>query len=128
MTRSLLLVFALSYSYANGQLPIPVAGRALPAWQEGYMDLHHINTGRGNAAFYILPDGTTMIVDAGELDPTAARTTSPRNAVIRPNDSKRPYEWITDYIRQFAPPKTAVIDYALITHFHDDHFGSWYPD
>ena len=21
----------------------------------------------------------------------------------------------------------AIIDYAVISHFHDDHFGSWYP-
>ncbi len=31
------------------------------------LDLHHINTGSGNAAFYIFPDGTTFLVDAGEI-------------------------------------------------------------
>lgn len=102
-------------------------GKPLPAWKEGYLDLHHINTGRGNAAFYILPDGTTVLFDAGELDPTNPRTTSKRNAVIRPNDTKHPYEWIADYIKKVSPLKEkAVIDYAVISHFHDDHFGSWY--
>ncbi len=113
-------------STARAQLAVP--GQPLPAWQPGYLDLHHINTGRGNAAYFILPDGTTLLVDAGELDPTAARTNSPRNTAIRPNNSQPPYEWIADYIHQFAPQKEkTVIDYALITHFHDDHFGGWYP-
>jgi len=102
-------------------------GKPLPAWKEGYLDLHHINTGRGNAAFYILPDGTTILFDAGELDPTNPRTTSKRNAIIRPNDTKHPYEWIAGYIKKVSPLKEkAVIDYAVISHFHDDHFGSWY--
>ncbi|MEP6949669.1 MAG: hypothetical protein ABI863_10365 [Ginsengibacter sp.] len=103
-------------------------GKPLPAWQEGFMDLHHINTGRGNAAFYIFPDGTNMLFDAGELDPTNPRTLSRRNTPIRPNDSKRPFEWIVQYIKQVSPLKEkTVIDYAVISHFHDDHFGSWYP-
>ena len=42
----------------------------LSPWTEGMLDLHHINTGRGDAAFHIFPDGTTMLLDAGELDPT----------------------------------------------------------
>jgi len=109
------------------QAQIAEIGKPLPAWQEGYLDLHHINTGRGNAAFYILPDGTTLLFDAGELDPTNPRTLSKRNTVIRPNGSKHPFEWIVHYIRQVSPLKEkAVIDYAVISHFHDDHFGSWY--
>lgn len=107
---------------------VAVVGKPLPAWQDGYLDLHHINTGRGNAAFYILPDGTTILFDAGELDPTSPRTTSKRNTPIRPNDGKRPFEWIAAYIRQMAPLKEKTeIDYGVISHFHDDHFGSWYP-
>lgn len=119
-----LLFFGLT---AQSQTAIP--GQALPAWQPGYLDLHHINTGRGNAAFFILPDGTNLLVDAGELDPTAPRTTSARNTPIRPNNSKQPFEWIADYIQQFAPQKDkTVIDYGIITHFHDDHFGGWYEN
>ena len=122
-----LIFFAvLFFSSARAQVATP--GQSLPPWQPGYLDIHHINTGRGNAAFFILPDGTSLLVDAGELDPTAARTTSARNTPIRPDSSKKPFEWIADYIHQFAPQKEkAVIDYALVTHFHDDHFGGWYP-
>src|SRR5690348_18368861 len=78
-------------------------GEPLPEWKAGWLDLHHINTGRGNAAYYIFPDGTTMLLDAGEMDPTNPRTTSKRNTPIRPDDSKRPSEWIVDYIKQVAP-------------------------
>ena len=100
-------------------------GQTLPPWQPGYLDLHHINTGHGDAAFYIFPDGTTMLLDAGEMDPNSARVNSPRNAKLHPNNNKRAYEWIADYIKLFHPtPSNPVLDYAVITHFHDDHFGS----
>ncbi len=121
----LALYFLLLFSTANAQVATP--GQALPEWRDGYLDIHHINTGRGNAAFCVFPDGTNFLIDAGELDPTQPRTTSPRNTVIRPNDSRQPFEWIADYIKQFSPQKNNTqIDYALITHFHDDHFGGWY--
>ncbi|MBC7947266.1 MAG: hypothetical protein H7Y42_05255 [Chitinophagaceae bacterium] len=104
-------------------------GQPLPLWQKGYLDIHHINTGRGSAAFFIFPDGTTMLLDAGELSPLDSRTFTNRNSQIRPDDSKKPYEWIVHYIRQVLPSsKSRGIDYAVITHFHDDHFGAWYPD
>ena len=102
------------------------AGKPLPPWKEGYLDIHHINTGHGDAAFYIFPDGTTMLLDAGEMDPTAERTNSPRNAPPHPNGSKRAHEWIVDYIKRVRPLPTPAIDYAVITHFHDDHYGSFY--
>ena len=42
-------------------------GKALPAWEEGVLDIHAINTARGECTYIILPDGTTMVVDAGDL-------------------------------------------------------------
>ena len=103
-------------------------GKSLPKWKEGVLDLHHINTGRGDAAFYVLPDGTTVMADAGDISEAFPRTLSPRNASIHPNNNKFPYEWLVDYIRQFAPKgKKTNIDYAFITHFHEDHFGEWNP-
>ena len=129
------VLMALMFPYAGVQAQsddttrqVAIVGQPLPAWQAGYLDLHHINTGRGNAAYYILPDATTILFDAGEMDPTNPRTTSKRNTPLRPNDSRQPYEWIARYIQQVAPPANkAGIDYAVISHFHDDHFGCWYP-
>lgn len=105
---------------------VAVVGKALPAWREGYLDLHHINTGRGNAAYFIFPDSTTMLFDAGEEDPTEPRTMSARNSTIHPNASMRPYEWIYQYIKNVTPFANLHLDYAAISHFHEDHLGGWY--
>jgi len=103
---------------SNGQ------DQKLPEWQPGFLDIHHINTGRGDAAFMVFPDGTTMLVDAGDMSETHPRTTSRRNAKLVPNKSKTAPQWIVDYIHQFLPEKQERrLDYALITHYHDDHFG-----
>ncbi|GAB3320895.1 hypothetical protein GCM10027299_14620 [Larkinella ripae] len=101
------------------------AGQPLPVWQEGYLDIHQINTGRGNAALLILPDGTTALIDAGQLDPNDPRTQSPRNTPAKPNGNRQAGEWIARYARKvlsFRPDP--AIDYAIMTHFHDDHMGA----
>jgi beta-lactamase superfamily II metal-dependent hydrolase len=96
----------------------------LPPWEEGVLDIHHINTGRGDAVFTILPDGTTLLIDAGDMSETHPRTLSARNAKRLPNNTKSPPGWIVDYIQQFFPKGyKKKLDYALITHYHDDHFG-----
>ncbi|WP_254774791.1 ComEC/Rec2 family competence protein [Flagellimonas zhangzhouensis] len=114
----LLVITILMTSISIGQT------KNLPAWQPGFLDIHHINTGRGDAAFMVFPDGTTMLVDAGDMSETHPRTTSSRNAKLVPNRSKTAPEWIVDYIDQFLSKKQDQrLDYALITHYHDDHFG-----
>ena len=87
------------------------------AWQEGFLDIHHISTGRGESTFIIAPDGTTLLIDAGDLaDGRPENTILPR----LPNDSKLPGEWISEYIKRFAKPH---LDYVMLTHFHSDHIG-----
>lgn len=114
----LLVILSTSPGYAQE------VGKPLPAWKEGMVDMHHINTGRGDAAFYIFPDGTTMLLDAGEMPVN----NSPRRTKTHPDDSKLAHEWIVLYIKKFIPAISGgKIDYALITHFHDDHFGGYYP-
>lgn len=94
----------------------------LPEWQAGYLDIHQISTGRGNAAYLIFPDGTTMLLDAGDLG-VHSGTQEIMKAV--PNDSKRPAEWIAQYIKHFSLPlkNNGALDYALLTHFDTDHIG-----
>ena len=94
-------------------------------WSPGYLDIHHINTGRGDAAFFIFPDGTTMLFDAGARDTTMVGRWAPLKIVPpRPDDSRTPGAWIAHYIRQVTPPESsAQIDYAVISHFHSDHYG-----
>jgi len=92
---------------------------SLPPWQPGFLDIHHINTGRGNSALAILPDGTSLLVDAG-----AATGQSPALNSPRPDASRRPGEWIARYVqRQLRHTTGTGIDYALMTHLHGDHVG-----
>lgn len=95
----------------------------LPLWQEGELLIHAINTGRGECMFYILPDGTTMLVDAAgsllETDPKSMPTAP------KPNSSITSGKVIADYIRHFIPVKSGgKLDYFLLTHYHEDHMGS----
>lgn len=101
-----------------------IDAQTLAPWKKGNLDIHFITTGRGDCAFMIMPDGTTMLIDAGELNPADARTQSPRTAPLQPDSTQPAYAWIADYIKAVNP--SAWIDYAMITHFHDDHFGGMY--
>jgi hypothetical protein len=102
----------------------------LPAWSKGYLYIHHISTGRGNATYFVLPDGTTMLIDAGEADPKFIESVQPLKPFPpRPDGAHSAAYWIADYIHQFAPAGRPVkLDYALITHFHTDHIGTITPD
>ena len=97
----------------------------LPAWSEGYLDIHFINSGRGECCFYILPDGTTLLVDAGEIKKSYDASSTSEDAAVaqRPNTSTRPYMVYAKYIKHFAP-YGAYIDWCAPSHFHIDHIGS----
>jgi hypothetical protein len=105
----------------------PVAGQPLPPWEKGLLDIHQINNGTGDAAFLVLPDGTTMILDAGagfRPDQVKSRYDAPQ----RPNASLRPGQWVTKYIQRVHPQGArGEVDYAMLTHFHGDHMGTLVP-
>src|SRR5262245_4069855 len=95
MIRWVRLAAALALLLAGGRSPLaqvhsPAAGDALPAWSPGVLDIHHLATGRGNAAFLRLPDGTTILVDAGDVGPAE------RAAVASPSAG----ETIARYVRR----------------------------
>ena len=95
----------------------------LSPWREGYLDIHQISTGRGNATFMILPDGTTMMVDMGDLGDTSHFRQEVMPAV--PSSEKSPAEWVARYVRHFSKPLSndGRIDMMLITHYDSDHIG-----
>lgn len=103
---------------AKGSSEVVKVGKVLPAWNQGCLDIHFINSGRGECCFYILPDGTTLLVDAGEIK------TSTTSVAQRPNDKVRPYMVYANYIKHFLPEGRKAIDYCLATHLHIDHIGS----
>lgn len=105
---------------APASVPAPErAGAALAPWQPGWLDIHHIATGRGNATLVMLPDGTSMLIDAG------ASFNEPDVSVApRPNASRRPGEWMGRYVRRhLARAGLEGLDYLLATHLHPDHTG-----
>lgn len=97
----------------------PQQPATLPPWTEGTLDIHQICTGRGNAALFVFPDGTTMLVDAGAAgDGVKIADTDPR-----PNATRTAGGWIIRYIEHALAPRPAHLDYAVITHYHPDHMG-----
>ena len=100
--------------------PIPQPGeKTLPAWQKGYLDIHAINSGRGECTLVIMPDGTSMMIDAGEYE------TSSATAVDRkPSAGIRPYKVYTTYAKYFlGPTGHDYLDFFFLTHYHQDHMG-----
>src|SRR5690606_37522848 len=89
-------------------------GRTLPAWQKGYLDIHAINTGRGESTLCIFPDGTTTLVDA------AGSLISPDDAIPpppqKPNDSISPGLAVANYTNHFIRSASGKLNYVLISH------------
>lgn len=114
---------ALGLAAGTGWAAGPTAPVEFPAWQAGLLDIHHICTGRGSATFIMYPDGTTMLIDAGDV--SGDRT---EDSILPrlPNASRTPGEWIAAYVERFSKPlkhEKPTLDYVLLTHFHSDHIG-----
>jgi beta-lactamase superfamily II metal-dependent hydrolase len=96
------------------------AGTAMDPWQCGFLEIHHISTGRGNSVLAILPDGTSLMIDAGAVKAASGADV----AAPRPDASRRPGEWIGRYAKyhlRSAPRQQ--IDTFVLTHLHGDHCG-----
>jgi beta-lactamase superfamily II metal-dependent hydrolase len=119
MLARLLLSIVLSTTVTWTAQADDTVGNPLSAWQPGTLDIHQISSGRGNAGLYVFPDGTTLLVDAGELPTKTAQHTPDR-----PNSTRPAGEWIVRYIRHaLAHDPQPALDYVILTHFHDDHMG-----
>ena len=88
----------------------------LRARREGELDIHHIDTGRGNCALILAPDGTSLMIDAGTSNAPQSTSGKPR-----PDASRRTGEWQARYA--LAHANSATLDYFLATHIHPDHIG-----
>ena len=110
---------AAAFILLAGILPISAQDAALlPHWEEGFLDIHTIATGRGDACLIIMPDGTTMMIDAGDNGKAKDKQ--------HPDGSMKPGEWQARYMKHFMEglPGGGALDYAMVTHLHDDHIGS----
>ena len=108
------VAFVAVTTFANDTVDQEIA-----PWQPGTLDIHQISSGRGNSGLYILPDGTTLLVDAGELP-----SKTDRHTPDRPNGTRRAGQWIVRYVQHaLRHDPSPALDYVLITHFHEDHMG-----
>ena len=89
-------------------------GKTIPAWQEGVMDIHFINTTTGESMFVIFPDGTQMLIDAASSSVTTNSNSNTTNTGIRSRwdptlTSTRGSQIITDYIRKYGQVTVRLI-------------------
>ena len=110
---------------------IPTVGKVMPAWVKGNLDIHFINTTDGECTFIILPDGTQILVDAAGAEQATGAVGSQTNTGIRQRWDPRKDksfdcgDFIIDYIdRCMAWTGNNKLDYVLVTHLHNDHYGA----
>lgn len=92
-------------------------------WEEGWFEIHHINAKLGNSVFFIFPDGTTLLYDAGQLDYDSMSDKKKDEYCLSESDTVSVAKQIHEYISNVYPSALNGIDYVVISHFHDDHYG-----
>ena len=95
-------------------------GKPYPGWKQGELDIHHIHTGMGEANFFIMPDGTSMLIDAGDLGPNKPEWEKPRAFPPIADAEFHPGKYVAGYVMNVNPHGEKV-DYFMSSHFHDDH-------
>lgn len=87
-----------------------------PKWRPGTLDIHHIDTGCGNATLIVGPDGRTIIIDCG----------TSKDIPSGQDGSRRPGELVARYALRNSP--STMLDYLIATHIHPDHVGDVHSD
>ena len=104
-------------------------GEVLPAWKEGVMDIHFINTTTGESAFVIMPDGTQLLIDAASSLVATNSNGNTTNTGIRSRwdptaTNTRGSQIISAYLKKcMAWTGNNTIDYVVMSHLHNDHMG-----
>ncbi|MET3667642.1 MBL fold metallo-hydrolase [Caulobacter sp. 1776] len=124
-TRRGLLLGAAALGAAGSLADEDVVGQPLRPWRRGWLDIHHVATGRGDSTLIIGPDGSSLMIDAG-----ASATPPPAGLDIRPGPERRAGEWIGRYARRHlaAARSEPRLDAFLVSHLHPDHIGDVGPD
>ena len=93
----------------------PLAGQTLPAWKKGVFRIATLYTGGSEATFLTFPDGTTALIDCGDIGATGVPHL--------PDVKRRPGEWTARWVLA-DNPNGKKVDYFLLTHYHSDHAGN----
>ena len=109
----------------------PKTGEVVPAWEEGVMDIHFINSTTGESVFIIMPDGTQLLIDAASSTVATNSNANTTNTGIRSRwdptkTNTRGSQIIADYIRKCMEwTGNNQIDYFVTTHYDNDHIGGY---
>lgn len=109
----------------------PKVGEVLPAWEEGIMDIHFINSTTGESVFIVMPDGTQLLIDAASSTVATNSNANTTNTGIRSRwdptkTNTRGSQIIADYIRKCMEwTGNNQIDYFVTTHYDNDHIGGY---
>lgn len=91
-------------------------------WTEGYLDIHHINSGSGNSTFMVFPDGTALLFDAGDISRSKSTSNPLKASSPTGSDTVSAATFIVNYIKHVLPG-IEQLDFLIVSHFHDDHYG-----
>ncbi|AWI09613.1 ComEC/Rec2 family competence protein [Ereboglobus luteus] len=120
LIRSVLALFVFAAGVSGVRAEPVKVGDSLPLWSEGLLDIHFINIGAGESSLIIMPDGTTMLVDAGDHGRPDAYHLS-----TLPDSTRQAGEWIARYVKRATTNAPGdAINYVMISHLHGDHIGS----
>ena len=97
-------------------------GETWRGWKPGEFQVHFIHTGVCESMLAIFPDSTSMLLDCGDQ---AAITRGPHAVPIVPGPHRLAGEWIARYVMR-VNPRGRDVDWAVISHFHQDHAGTPY--
>ena len=97
----------------------PSVGHALAPWKNGHFQIHFIYTGVAESIFLVYPDGTSLLIDCGDI---AAHKRGKYAVPILPGLERHAGEWIARYVLR-VNPRLEKVDYMLLTHYHSDHGG-----
>ena len=105
-------------AFAEGTANAAV-GKALAPWQPGHFQIHAIYTGVAESLFLIYPDGTTLLIDAGDH---AAHKRGKLQIPILPSMERHAGEWVSRYVLR-VNPQGKKVDRFMLSHYHSDHGG-----
>ena len=96
-----------------------LVGTEWSGWKKGHLQVHFIYTGVCESAFYIFPDGTTMLLDCGDHNAIGRGELA---VPVLPHSGRHAGEWIARYVTR-VNPNGVDVDYAMLSHYHNDHAG-----